>query len=113
MLLWVVDDEEHVTQLPLPSNVIRTPAGRSLADMMAAGELAAGFPGELEAQIRALVRRHIDGAVTREWPAMARQQAVLPTITPEDIEALETILSLHPQGEPQTIAQREIISAMS
>jgi 4,5-dihydroxyphthalate decarboxylase len=42
---WVVDDEEHVTQLRLPSNVIRTSAGRSLADMMADGELAAGFHG--------------------------------------------------------------------
>jgi 4,5-dihydroxyphthalate decarboxylase len=42
---WVVDDEEHVTQLVLPPNVIHAPAGRSLADMMAAGELAAGFHG--------------------------------------------------------------------
>ena len=42
---WVVDDEEHVTQLKLPPNVIHTPAGRSLADMMADGELAAGFHG--------------------------------------------------------------------
>jgi 4,5-dihydroxyphthalate decarboxylase len=40
---WVVDDEEHVTQLTLPSNVIHAAAGRSLADMMADGELAAGF----------------------------------------------------------------------
>jgi 4,5-dihydroxyphthalate decarboxylase len=40
---WVVDDEEHVTQLKLPPNVIHAPAGRSLAGMMAAGELAAGF----------------------------------------------------------------------
>ena len=40
---WVVDDEEHVTQLKLPSNVMRAPEGRSLADMMAKGELAAGF----------------------------------------------------------------------
>jgi 4,5-dihydroxyphthalate decarboxylase len=40
---WVVDDEEHVTQLKLPSNVIHTAPGRSLADMMADGELAAGF----------------------------------------------------------------------
>jgi 4,5-dihydroxyphthalate decarboxylase len=42
---WVVDDEEHVTQLKLPSNVIHTPPGRSLAEMMADGELAAGFHG--------------------------------------------------------------------
>jgi 4,5-dihydroxyphthalate decarboxylase len=42
---WVVDDEEHVTQLKLPPNVIHTPEGRSLADMMADGELVAGFHG--------------------------------------------------------------------
>jgi 4,5-dihydroxyphthalate decarboxylase len=40
---WVVDDEEHVTQLKLPSNVIHAPADSSLADMMASGELSAGF----------------------------------------------------------------------
>lgn len=40
---WVVDDEEHVTQLKLPPNVIHAPQGTSLADMMARGELAAGF----------------------------------------------------------------------
>jgi 4,5-dihydroxyphthalate decarboxylase len=40
---WVVDDEEHVTQLKLPVNVVHTPEGRSLADMMADGELSAGF----------------------------------------------------------------------
>jgi 4,5-dihydroxyphthalate decarboxylase len=40
---WVVDDEEHVTQLKLPGNVIHAPAGTSLNEMMAKGELAAGF----------------------------------------------------------------------
>ena len=39
---WVVDDEEHVTQLQLPPNVVHAPEGRSLADMMADGELQAG-----------------------------------------------------------------------
>jgi len=42
---WVVDDEEHVTQLKLPANVVHAPEGRSLAEMMASGELAAGFEG--------------------------------------------------------------------
>ena len=42
---WVVDDEEHVTTLKLPENVIHAPPGKSLADMMAAGELQAGFTG--------------------------------------------------------------------
>ncbi|HLK82454.1 MAG TPA: PhnD/SsuA/transferrin family substrate-binding protein [Xanthobacteraceae bacterium] len=40
---WVVDDEEHVRELKLPPNVVHAPEGRSLADMMAAGELSAGF----------------------------------------------------------------------
>jgi 4,5-dihydroxyphthalate decarboxylase len=42
---WVVDDEEHVEKLRLPPNVVHTPPGRALADMMAAGEIAAGFAG--------------------------------------------------------------------
>ncbi len=42
---WVVDDEEHVTSLQLPPNVIHAPAGHSLAGMMASGDLQAGFTG--------------------------------------------------------------------
>ena len=40
---WVVDDEEHVTQLKLPANVVHVPAGKSLVSMMASGEIQAGF----------------------------------------------------------------------
>ncbi len=42
---WVVDDEEHVTSLKLPDNVVHAPPGKSLASMMASGELHAGFTG--------------------------------------------------------------------
>jgi 4,5-dihydroxyphthalate decarboxylase len=42
---WVVDDEEHVTTLKLPANVVHAPDGKSLAGMMAAGELQAAFSG--------------------------------------------------------------------
>jgi len=42
---WVVDDEEHVTSLKLPPNVVHAPDGKSLAGMMASGELQAGFSG--------------------------------------------------------------------
>jgi 4,5-dihydroxyphthalate decarboxylase len=42
---WIVDDEEHVTELKLPPNVTYTAEGVSLADMMANGELVAGFHG--------------------------------------------------------------------
>jgi 4,5-dihydroxyphthalate decarboxylase len=42
---WVVDDEEHVTQFKLPPNVTHVEEGRSLVEMMANGELAAGYGG--------------------------------------------------------------------
>ena len=42
---WVVDDEEHVTQMKLPPNVIHAPADSSLVDMMSKGEIQAGFAG--------------------------------------------------------------------
>jgi 4,5-dihydroxyphthalate decarboxylase len=42
---WVVDDEEHVTALKLPPNVIHAPQGRSLQSMMKSGEIQAGFTG--------------------------------------------------------------------
>src|SRR6266513_2992926 len=42
---WVIDDEEHVTTLKLPPNVVHAPHGKSLAGMMASGELQAGFTG--------------------------------------------------------------------
>lgn len=42
-ITWVVDDEEHVQSLQLPPNVIKAPAGRSLVDLMADGELHAAF----------------------------------------------------------------------
>lgn len=40
---WVVDDEEHVTQLKLPPNVVHVAKGDSLYDMITRGELVAGF----------------------------------------------------------------------
>jgi 4,5-dihydroxyphthalate decarboxylase len=42
---WVVDDEEHVTTLKLPANVIHAGPGQSLQSMMASGEIQAGFAG--------------------------------------------------------------------
>jgi 4,5-dihydroxyphthalate decarboxylase len=42
---WVVSDDDHVASVPLPPNVVRAPAGRSLAAMMADGDLHAGFAG--------------------------------------------------------------------
>lgn len=42
-ITWVVDDEEHVKSIRLPPNVVQAPQGRSLVDLMAAGEIQAAF----------------------------------------------------------------------
>ncbi len=42
-IIWWVDDEEHVQELQLPANVRHVAAGDSLADMMARGDIVAGF----------------------------------------------------------------------
>lgn len=42
-ITWSVDDEEHVQELALPANVRHVPVGGSLAEMMAKGEIVAGF----------------------------------------------------------------------
>src|SRR6202166_1509870 len=42
---WVVDDEEHVTTLKLPPNVVHAEPGKSLQSMMKAGEIKPASPG--------------------------------------------------------------------
>lgn len=76
-ITWVVDDEEHVTTMELPSNVIHAPKGRSLAEMMADGELAAGFAAN------AGIGR--SGNPTGGWKV---EEASYPELFP-DYEALE------------------------
>lgn len=73
--------------------------------------LAASFP-DTEKLIRALVRRHIEEAVTREWPAMARQETTLAMITAADREAIELMLATVPRTNAQTIAQHEMVEAL-
>lgn len=60
---WVIDDEEHVTELKLPPNVEKVPEGKSLASMMAAGEIDAGMAGNA-----GLGR---EGAPREDWAAAA------------------------------------------
>ena len=71
--------------------------------------LADRFPGERETQIRSLVRRHIDEAVSKEWPAMAKQAANLKVAAPALSEALRLVLTLTPQSEGQTLARNEMV----
>ena len=74
--------------------------------------LATSFPGATEVCIRALVRRHIQDAVSQEWPAMTRQQATLTVIPAAVTEALQLTLSALPQSPAQTLARREMVSAL-
>jgi hypothetical protein len=74
--------------------------------------LATSFPGEPEAQIHTLVRRHIDEAVVAEWPAMAKQSASLKITPPALAETLRLALSLAPKSDGQIAAQREIVTGL-
>ena len=74
--------------------------------------LAATFPGETEAHLRALVRRQIQDAVTQEWPDMARRQAAVNAIPVPLAEALNAALLLTPHGHGQEAAQREIVASL-
>jgi hypothetical protein len=74
--------------------------------------LIGSFPGEPEVQMRELLRRQIEEAVTEEWPAMSRHAATLTMIPAPLAKALQLTLSLSPGNEGQAIAQRQIASAL-
>jgi len=74
--------------------------------------LATSFPGQTEAQLRALVRRYIEEAANQEWPTMARQTATLRATPGALAEALQLTLALAPGSQGQQTAQREIATAL-
>lgn len=74
--------------------------------------LAANFSPEEEAQLRALVSRHIETCVNEEWRAMAEQRATL-TLPPAPlIGALKQVLTWTPANDGQRTAQREIATSL-
>jgi hypothetical protein len=74
--------------------------------------LASSFPGDTETRLRDLVRRHIQDAVTEEWPAMSRRAATLTIIPPRLAEGLKLVLALDPHGDGQSAAQRELVASL-
>ena len=80
---WVVDDEEHVRELKLPPNVIHAPETTSLVEMMANGEISAGFSGNA-----GLGRA---GKPTAGWDAKKIPPADYPDLFP-DAKSLEVRL---------------------
>jgi Protein of unknown function (DUF4239) len=75
--------------------------------------LADTLPDEQRMQLRALINRHIEEAVNREWPSMAHELLTLAPLSTHLVEALQLTVSLKPQDESQRTAQREIVAALN
>ena len=90
----------------------KTAVNREASSLSTVVFLAASFPGEPEARLRTLTRRHIQEAATHEWPLMA-QRSAHQKVTPVSLaEELQLTLALTPHSEGQATAQREIVSAL-
>jgi hypothetical protein len=74
--------------------------------------LAQKFPAEQASQLRTLVNAHIENAVQKEWPAMARQRATLSAMPTHLVEALNQTLSLTPTDDGQKLAQGELVKSI-
>ena len=70
------------------------------------------LPDEQRTQLRALMNRHIEEAVNREWPEMARERASLTTLATHLVQAQRLTVLMKPQDESQRTAQREIVAAL-
>lgn len=67
---WYVDDEEHVRELQLPPNVLHVPEGKSLASMIADGEIDAGFDANAGIGREGPPSEGWDGKPKRERPEL-------------------------------------------
>src|SRR6478672_7692350 len=74
--------------------------------------LATLFPGEREANLRALVRSHIEEAATQEWPVMAKRIATLSVTSSHLAEALRSALAIAPDNHGQQTAQAGIVTGI-
>jgi len=70
------------------------------------------LPDEQRTQLRALMNRHIEEAVNREWPAMARERLTLASLSTHLVQAQRLTVLMKPQDESQRTAQREIVAAL-
>ena len=70
------------------------------------------LPAATAARMRALVRRHVEDAVHREWPAMQDRDASLAAIPAPLVEAQHLALAFDARRPGQIDAQRELVSAL-
>ena len=89
-----------------------TAVNREASSLKTVLVLAAAFPGDSEARLRSLVRRHIEEIVTHEWPMMVRHSATIRVSPPSLVEALLQTIALSPSNPGQQIAQREIVASI-
>jgi hypothetical protein len=90
----------------------RTAVNREASAIRMVALLAPAFPGDSETRLRGLLRRHVDEAVSSEWPDMARQSASLKVAAPALSEGLQLTLALEPKSQGQILAQREIVAGL-
>ena len=74
--------------------------------------LAGAFPDEQRMSIYALVDRHIDESVNKEWPEMAQHRMTLAALPTALIEALHDTLALKPTDDSQRAAQSEMVKEL-
>ena len=81
--------------------------------LRAVGLLAGTFPEEQRTRIYALIDRHIEEAMDKEWPAMAQHRATLSTLRAAAlIELLHHVMALKPTDDSQRTAQAEMVNAL-
>jgi Protein of unknown function (DUF4239) len=75
--------------------------------------LAGAFPEQQSTRIYALINRHIETAVNKEWPEMAQQRVSLSILPTALIEALHDTLALKPADDNQRAVQTETVKAIN
>lgn len=101
-----------VAQLWSNASSARAAVNQEASSLRTVVLLAGSFPGKPEAGIDALVRQHIETAVTKEWPAMAHQNATLTEVPRALAGALRAAVALNPRTVGQQVAQREIVTSL-
>jgi hypothetical protein len=78
------------------------------SSLRAVSILAASLPDDVRNAIERHIAEHIRDAASREWEAMAHQQATLEVIPMHLAQALQLALQFSPKTPGQGIAQREM-----
>lgn len=70
------------------------------------------LPAATRTRMRVLVGRHIEDAVHREWPAMARQDADLAAVPAPLVRAQDLVLTFKPRDPGEVDAQRQLVASL-